>query len=243
MDFWKGDWGSFVNNHCAIAGKPKRFSENGQGKPGMCVGMEASGHARWFERLMGELHFELWIGEATERQSRRARKQKTARQDAHHILDVLRENRFPQTWIPSWDNRDLRQVLWQRHGLVQMRTRVMNQRQAIALNEGLRGKQRLWRAHGRQELESFQLPPWTILIIGKVERFQCGKIAKVAMARRLAIRLYWMTYRVSEFEVVIMIVVAWKPSSHHRVSDFWKSKSLLGPALLSTGMPSTDCPR
>ena len=96
MDFWKGDWGSFVNNHCAIAGKPKRFSENGQGKPGMCVGMEASGHARWFERLMGELHFELWIGEATERQSRRARKQKTARQDAHHILDVLRENRFPQ---------------------------------------------------------------------------------------------------------------------------------------------------
>jgi len=45
---------------------------------------------------MGELHFELWIGEATERQSRRARKQKTARQDAHHILDVLRENRFPQ---------------------------------------------------------------------------------------------------------------------------------------------------
>jgi len=57
VDFWKGDWGSFVNNHCAIAGKPKRFSENGQGKPGMCVGMEASGHARWFERLMGELHF------------------------------------------------------------------------------------------------------------------------------------------------------------------------------------------
>ena len=47
-------------------------------------------------------------------------------------------------------------------------------------------------ASTRQELESFQLPPWTVLIIGKVERFQCGKIAKVAMARRLAIRLYWM---------------------------------------------------
>ena len=26
------------------------------------VGMEASGHARWFERLLGELNFELWIG-------------------------------------------------------------------------------------------------------------------------------------------------------------------------------------
>src|SRR5207237_5148281 len=26
------------------------------------VGMEASGHARWFERLLTELQFELWIG-------------------------------------------------------------------------------------------------------------------------------------------------------------------------------------
>jgi len=26
------------------------------------VGMEASGHARWFERLLNELQFELWIG-------------------------------------------------------------------------------------------------------------------------------------------------------------------------------------
>jgi transposase len=30
------------------------------------VGMEASGHGRWFERLMGELQIELWIGDAAE---------------------------------------------------------------------------------------------------------------------------------------------------------------------------------
>src|SRR5207244_12465003 len=30
------------------------------------VGMEASGHARWFERLLAELQFELWIGDAAE---------------------------------------------------------------------------------------------------------------------------------------------------------------------------------
>src|ERR1700747_2134563 len=30
------------------------------------VGMEASGHARWFERLVAELQFELWIGDAAE---------------------------------------------------------------------------------------------------------------------------------------------------------------------------------
>src|ERR1700736_6840172 len=28
------------------------------------VGMEASGHARWFQRLLAELNFELWIGDA-----------------------------------------------------------------------------------------------------------------------------------------------------------------------------------
>ena len=30
------------------------------------VGMEASGHARWFERLLRDLQFELWIGDAAE---------------------------------------------------------------------------------------------------------------------------------------------------------------------------------
>ena len=30
------------------------------------VGMEASGQARWFERLLSELQFELWIGDAAE---------------------------------------------------------------------------------------------------------------------------------------------------------------------------------
>ncbi len=46
------------------------------------VGMEASGHARWFERLLGELQIELWIGDAAEIRTKRVRKQKTDRQDA-----------------------------------------------------------------------------------------------------------------------------------------------------------------
>jgi len=192
--------------------------------------------------------------------------------------------------------------------MVQARTRIMNQLQAVALNEGLRCKKRLWREAGREQLESFLLAPWAsrrrrdllelldqlnptitdltqtieqevekcpeaqrlmthpgvgpltalafVLIIGRADRFQCGKqigcylglvpleessgerrrlghitkqgnsllrfllveaaqvtvrsipewrskyfhlamrrgrkIAKVAMARRLAVRLYWM---------------------------------------------------
>ncbi len=30
------------------------------------LGMEASGQARWFERLLAELQMELWIGDAAE---------------------------------------------------------------------------------------------------------------------------------------------------------------------------------
>ena len=36
------------------------------------VGMEASGHARWFERLLSELQFELWIGDAAAINAKRA---------------------------------------------------------------------------------------------------------------------------------------------------------------------------
>src|SRR5262252_10628245 len=272
------------------------------------VGMEASGHARWFERLLAELQFELWMGDASEIRRKRGRKQKTDREDARHILQLLLKDDFPKIWVPSWENRDLRQLLWHRHRMVQMRTRIMNQLQAVALNEGLRCKKRLWRAPGRAQLESFRLAPWAsrrredllqlldrlnptiadltqrieqevekcpeagrlrthpgvgaltalafVLIIGRAERFQCGKqiaaylglvpledssgsrrrlghitkqgnsilrfllveaaqvaarsipqwrskyfhltmrrgkkTAKVAMARRLAVRLYWM---------------------------------------------------
>jgi transposase len=124
------------------------------------VGMEASGHARWFERLLSELQFELWIGDAAEIRTKRVRKQKTDRQDAQLILRLLLEDRFPRIWVPSWENRDLRQLLWHRHRMVQARTRIMNQLQAVALNEGLRRKKRLWRDAGREQLESFALTPW-----------------------------------------------------------------------------------
>lgn len=280
------------------------------------VGMEASGHARWFERLLAELNSELWMGDAAKIRAKRVRKKKTDREDARHILKLMLKDDFPKIWVPSWDNRDLRQLLWHRHRMVQMRTRVMNQLQAVALNEGLRYKKRLWRKQGRPQLESIRLAPWAsrrrrdllelldrvnptiaeltqlieqevekypaaqrlmthpgvgaltalafVLIIGEPERFDCGKqiaaylglvpeedssgesrrlghiskqgsglmrfflveaaqvtvrsdpewrnkffhlamrrgrkIAKVAMARRLAVRLYWMWRKQWDYE-------------------------------------------
>src|SRR5690349_14088113 len=314
VDTETGDYGEQRLEHSEGAEKFYRDLA-AQGKK-VRVGMEASGHARWFERLLAELTFELWIGDASEIRAKRVRKQKTDRQDAQHILQLLMENRFPKIWVPNGENRDLRQLLWHRHRMVQMRTRIMNQLQAVALNEGLRCKKRLWRQHGREQLESFRLAPWAsrrrrdllelldrlnptiaeltheieqevekyptaqrlmthpgvgaltalafVLIIGEAERFQCGKqiaaylglvpeedssgesrrlghiskqgsglmrfflveaaqvtvrsdaewrskyfhlamrrgrkIAKVAMARRLAVRLYWMWRQQWDYE-------------------------------------------
>jgi transposase len=124
------------------------------------VGMEATGYSRWFERLLAELGIEVWIGNAAEIKTRRVRKQKTDRLDAQLLLKLLLENNFPRIWVPSPENRDLRQLLWHRHRLVQMRTRIMNQLQALAMNEGKRWKKKLWSEPGRTQLEKLPLATW-----------------------------------------------------------------------------------
>ena len=124
------------------------------------VGMEATGYSRWFERLLAELGIEVWIGDAAEIKTKRVRKQKTDREDARLLLKLLRENNFPRIWVPSAENRDLRQLLWHRHRMVQMRTRIMNQLQALAMNEGQRRKKKLWSEAGRAQLEKLPLAAW-----------------------------------------------------------------------------------
>ena len=109
------------------------------------VGMEATGYSRWFERLLAELGMELWIGNAAEIKTKRVRKQKTDWEDARLLLRLLQEKNFPRIWVPCPENRDLRQLLWHRHRMVQMRTRIMNQLQALAMNEGQRRKKKLWK--------------------------------------------------------------------------------------------------
>jgi len=75
------------------------------------VGMEATGYARWFERLLAALGMELWIGDPAEIKTKRVKKQKTDRRDALLLLRLLRENNFPRIWVPSSENCDLRQLL------------------------------------------------------------------------------------------------------------------------------------
>jgi len=136
--------GEFLEQRLAHREEAEKFYRELAARGGkLRVGMEASGQARWFERLLAELKVELWIGDAAEIRAKRVRKKKTDREDARHILQLLLEDRFPRIWVASWDNRDVRQLLWHRHRMVQMRTRIMNQLQAVALNEGLRCRKRL----------------------------------------------------------------------------------------------------
>src|SRR5260370_6097116 len=124
------------------------------------VGMEACGHYPWFERLLAELGVELWLGDAGKIRAAEVRKQKTDRRDAEHLLQLLLENRFPRIWVPSLEERDVRQLLVHRHKQVQTRTQVKNQLHALALSQGVQRKRKLWTQAGRAELEQLELLPY-----------------------------------------------------------------------------------
>jgi len=127
------------------------------------VGMEACGHYPWFERLLAELGYELWLGDAAEIRARVVRKQKTDRRDAEHVLELLRTGRFPRIWVPSLEVRDVRQLLVHRHKQVQARTRTKNQLHALALSQGVQKKRKLWTEAGRAELEKLELLPYAAI--------------------------------------------------------------------------------
>jgi len=123
------------------------------------VGMEATGSFRWFRRLLSELRQELWLGNPTQIRASAPRRQKTDKRDARQLLKLLLEERFPQVWLPTVADEDLRQLLLHRCRLVRVRTKVQNQLDAIAKNEGLVG-QRVGTQKGRRQLEALPLTGW-----------------------------------------------------------------------------------
>lgn len=123
------------------------------------VGMEATGSFRWFRRLLSELRQQLWLGNPTQIRASAPRRQKTDKRDARQLLKLLLEERFPQVWLPTVADEDLRQLLLHRCRLVRVRTKVQNQLDAIAKNEGLVG-QRVATQKERRQLEALPLTGW-----------------------------------------------------------------------------------
>ena len=139
-------------------GEAERFYR-GLEKPAL-IGMEATGYTQWFERLVGELGQELWVGDPAEIRARAVRRQKTDTRDAEHLLELLVSKRFPRVWVPTPEERDIRQLLKHRDKLVKMQTSVRNQLHFLAMSQGVCRKRKLWSARGRQELEGLRLGPW-----------------------------------------------------------------------------------
>jgi transposase len=125
------------------------------------VGMEACGNTLWLERLLARLGHQLWLGDASKIRAMEVRKQKTDRRDAGLLLQLLVENRFPRIWVPSLEQRDLRQLLLHRYKLVGMRRGVKNQLQHLALNQGVQRKYKLWTSAGRKLLQELALTGYT----------------------------------------------------------------------------------
>ena len=142
-------------------GEAQAFYRNLRGQV-VRVGMEATGHVRWFERWLAECGVELWVADPARVRAGATRKQKTDKRDAELLLELLSDGRLEKMRIrmPTPGERDVRRLVLHRHRLVQMRTRVMNQLQAIALNEGLRKKRALWTKAGLEQLLGLKLMPW-----------------------------------------------------------------------------------
>lgn len=123
------------------------------------VGLEATGSYRWFRRLLSELGHEMLLGDPGAIHATIPRRQQTDKRDARHILKLLVEDRFPAIWLPPVENEDTRRLLLHRSKLVQLRTRVKNQLDAVAKNAGLLGP-RVWRKKRRQQVEALPLMGW-----------------------------------------------------------------------------------
>jgi transposase len=124
------------------------------------VGLESCGNSEWFVELVQRLGHQVWIGDAAEIRASYVRKQKTDQRDAAHILKLLMESRFPRLWMPSREQRDLRQLLIHRHKLVEIRSRVKNGLQHLAMNRGMQKKSRLWSAAGQKAFGELPLEGW-----------------------------------------------------------------------------------
>ena len=77
----------------ALGGEPVRQFYAGLPRP-VRVGVEASGYSLWLEEMLEELGCELWVGDAARIRKAAPRKQKTDRNDARLLLQLLEEKRF-----------------------------------------------------------------------------------------------------------------------------------------------------
>jgi transposase len=90
------------------------------------VGIEATGSMQWFLELLDHLGIQYRVGHPAKIRAGEPRKQKHDQRDARLILELLSANRFPDIWMASTEQRDLRTLLRDRHQWVKMRARLQH---------------------------------------------------------------------------------------------------------------------
>jgi transposase len=140
------------------SGEAERFY--GQLPAPALIGMESTGNCQWFVKMAAKLGHDVWIGDAAKIRACEVRAQKHDRRDAALILKLLREGRFPRIWIPSGEEKDLRQLLIHRYKLVRIRAQVKTELQHLAMNQGVTKKRKLWSQAGEKVLRELPLQPW-----------------------------------------------------------------------------------
>jgi transposase len=158
---------SWLNQETGETGDVKLVHEPGavekfyrQFPAGSQIGMEATGNCQWFVELMARLGHEVLVGDAAKIRASDARQQKHDKRDARLLVQLLAENRFPQIWVPSREQKDLRQLLIHRYKLVRIRAQVKNGLQHLAMNQGVLKKHKLWSKVGQQALRELPLASW-----------------------------------------------------------------------------------
>lgn len=140
------------------AGAAEQFYK--QFPAGSRIGMEATGNCQWFMELVRRLGHELWVGDAAKIRASDPRQQKHDQRDARLLVKLLKEERFPRIWVPSQEEKDLRQLLIHRCKLVRIRAQVKNGLQHLAMNQGVLKKRKLWSQTGERVLRELPLAPW-----------------------------------------------------------------------------------
>ena len=123
------------------------------------VGFESSGYAAWFEELLEELGYEIWIGHAADIRRFARRRQKNDRRDADLILDLLVTGDFPRIHRYSAASREVLQQLRYRQKLVKMRTMVVNGLLFMASSRGVTLRSQLQSKRGQARMRQLALPP------------------------------------------------------------------------------------
>ena len=123
------------------------------------VGIEACDYSEWFERMLHDLGYEVWVGDATKIRRRARSCQKTDRRDAELLIDLLLKDEFPRINRLSFESLEVLRCLRYRHRLVQMRSSMRNSLQAIALSSGIILKSKLRTKRVREKLNDLPLSP------------------------------------------------------------------------------------